>query len=176
LEYKDENLLLEGLKKSENSTVKYHEKEFKSAQKSLEEVQNRSEKEWKSLFEENNEKAKKNNAKREKEFEENKKKHLGIRDAIEKLFAKAPDEITRNTLKFALDQVNDTIDFEYNSWYPEKIYESVEEYKKSVMRSALNSVEYHAKALREQNVPEIDSHDAYQKYLEFINKNLEKSE
>ena len=74
-------------------------------------------------------------------------------------------------MKFALNQVTETISHDYNSPYVRKVNKSIKQFKKESIQSTVDDIEYHEKKLKEESTRIHDRYNVYKNYLKFINEN-----
>lgn len=97
---------------------------------------------WLTSFTAESSRVREENEKRKQEHVDGHRAHEKALSKLRLLLAKAEGEVTVGVLKFAADQVNSAIGFDFNSCYQEKEYSDVTAYRAAKIQEAEREIKY----------------------------------
>ena len=168
--------IADALKENTNSDFGYHTKALKDAQKHLKETELREPDEWKKEYEASVKAAEKDYAASLAKWEKGKAAHEKALRECQELQARAKresaNEVVQGTLKFAIEQITQTIGFDYDRLpYKDSVLEqTLAQWKRGRYESAVRQVAYHEKELEKAKARHYDRYNAYKEFIEFVDK------
>jgi len=167
-----ESEIINALKKEADNS--YHDQKLKDAQRAWNDFKDLSPKQLLSVFDSEKKIALKEFEARNKEFEAKKLAHENATEETEQLYLKAKNErqgeVIVNTLKFALDQLQSAMGFDYgHGCYRDKVLDqSFDEWNAEKNKKLLWDLEYHAKELAKEEERNASRFTEYKKFIEFV--------
>lgn len=170
----------EGILKSLKKTMagdNYHAKALKKAQAELKEANQRTDADWIEILATRKKEEQDDYTKSLSEYAIKKAAHVKAIGQVASLYNKAvadkEEELIVNSMKFALDQLNQTLDFDYGREpsKPSILTQTTLEYKASVIKSLEWNVKYHTENAEKEKMNDGRA-DMYQRFINFVDKNL----
>jgi len=153
--------------------VEYAEKQKAKLTEAVErhqQYQNMSNAAWQTSFVADAERVRKENEKRRQEFEAGERAHRTALNKLRHIRDEANHEVTVGVLKFAIEQVNSAIGFDFNSCYQEKEYDSVESYRAAKLEDAAREIKYSKENADECLNRAVERLKAFDAYVDEIDK------
>lgn len=148
----------------ENAESSYYNKALKEANTKIERLCSMSDEQWKIMMQ-------KDNTEKMKYCEETNKERIKIREGHVKVYneltnflIKDISEVTRNIVKFGLEQL-DLVEDDYKEYPAPALFEDVEEFKRKVQKD----IDYYKKKLVEDRKREMERMKVYKEILKDIN-------
>jgi len=159
--------IIEKLKESSD----YHVKNLKKAKDLLEKYKRYSSEDWRKLLEKHNEKIIRENKRRVDEASILRYKHECARKDIQKVLAVTKDTVTKNVLRFGIDQL-ERVRTEEEAWLEDLYTGGVEEFKEEKLETVKHDIDYHTKEKAEQERRNRERVICYKKLIEEVDNVL----
>lgn len=139
--------------KQDTKPSEHHVKKLRDAKRDLKKFQSLTDEQWKSKMKRENKKRQKHTEESNVKSDKIKVKHDKTREELNKILnTKGISSITRNIVKFGIDQLNLCKSEEENTFFPkyDELFTDVEVYKKEELSNAKRDVQYHQKEIQDE--------------------------
>lgn len=173
----DENGIKKHLKK-ELKEEPYHSRRLRETTAELEAAARRTDSSWETAFNKALKEEQADYARRLEEYAKKKSLHIASIGKVAALYNKAvrdkEEELIVNGLKFALDQLNQAMDFDYRSEpsKPSVLSQTAMSYKAAQIKALEWNVKYHTENLEKETTKKDDGAEMYERFVNFVNTNL----
>ena len=153
----------------------YDSKEKEKVEKRLKEYESFDNKEWENRFENAKVKIEMKNNIYLKKWEKEKEDFIDAKFKVKKLHDANKilnNEIIKNIIQFALDQIEDTLSHDYNSPYLTELPKNKEDYKLIAIKAVEHDIEYRRKEGNKSRILSEKRLEEYKNYSEFVKRNF----